>query len=639
MVHKKGTKLKRFTMEERRGILDDYLKSGLSVKEYCKNAPVSDGTIHRWLKDTNPKKKSKRRQYSSTERKEAVEQYMKSGMDQQTFAQVWGISPKTLSKWFTTYKKDGAKALSNGILYGQGKKRGRKGIKQQVKDKILETKKNLPEHGLKKLRDFMYRFEGVKVAPNTIKKVLKEEDMFNPPLEPAKKKSPPLPRRFERANPMQLWQSDITSYVLKRTGQRVYLVVFKDDHSRYIVSWSLAMKQTGQFVMECFMNGIQKFGKPEETLTDQGRQYFSWRGKSEFQKLLEKEGIRHVVSRSHHPQTLGKCERLWKTVGVEFWDRAKPQDLDEARERLALFINHYNHFRPHQGIGGSTPADRFFGVDSDVREAIEKNLSGNELRLSIDQMPRKPFYFVGQVGEKRVTIHGEKGKLQVNTPDGQTERIDYEDFGSGYAESSRNNEGEQREYYEEKEGQERAPERQLQNASESSSSSEGTVGSSNSGREETRSYESDHHHGILDGPCLEGRSGEDSGDATPTNMAIEPTRDLGDVCRAFKAAENEEGCDEQRRRSEVLKEEDKRSGEDDLYPGEVDRNSTFDAGMQTSDIRGGAEEREGTREESEKEEDEENRSEAWQEAQSRTRDTPKQSGWQLPRSWWNKDDD
>ena len=105
-------------------------------------------------------------------------------------------------------------------------------------------------------------------------------------------------------------------------------------------------------------------------LTDQGRQYFAWRGKSRFQKLLIREGIEHVVSRAHHPQTLGKCERLWKTVGDELWYRARPQDLDEARRRLGHFFDHYNHFRPHQGIDGLVPADRFFGSAGELRESL-----------------------------------------------------------------------------------------------------------------------------------------------------------------------------------------------------------------------------------------------------------------------------
>ena len=85
------------------------------------------------------------------------------------------------------------------------------------------------------------------------------------------------------------------------------------------------------------MDGIERFGKPEEVLSDQGRQYFAWRGKSDFQRLLVREGIQHVVSRTHHPETLGKCERLWETVGVELWQRVQPQDLGEARERLGCW--------------------------------------------------------------------------------------------------------------------------------------------------------------------------------------------------------------------------------------------------------------------------------------------------------------
>ncbi len=198
----------------------------------------------------------------------------------------------------------------------------------------MKTSEKLPDFGIKKLQNFLYRFEGVKVSPNTIKKVLTEEADYQPKVEVKKKKAAPAIRRFERAKPMQMWQTDITSYVLPRSKQRVYLVVFMDDNSRYIVSWSLALKQTGAFVMECLMNGVDRFGKPEEVLSDQGRQYFSWRGKSEFQKLLHQEGIQHVVSRSHHPQTLGKCERFWKTVGKEFWDRTSPNTLDDATSEV-----------------------------------------------------------------------------------------------------------------------------------------------------------------------------------------------------------------------------------------------------------------------------------------------------------------
>lgn len=79
---------------------------------------------------------------------------------------------------------------------------------------------------------------------------------------------------------MGMWQSDITMLQLARHRQTVYLVVFLDDCSRYVVSFALGVRQTGEFVMGALLDGIARFGKPKEVLTDQGKQYFTWRGKS-----------------------------------------------------------------------------------------------------------------------------------------------------------------------------------------------------------------------------------------------------------------------------------------------------------------------------------------------------------------------
>jgi AcrR family transcriptional regulator len=42
-------------------------------------------------------------------------------------------------------------------------------------------------------------------------------------------------------------------------------------------------------------------------------------------------------------------------VSEELWERTHPQELEEARERLAHYFRHYNHFRPHQALGRVTP--------------------------------------------------------------------------------------------------------------------------------------------------------------------------------------------------------------------------------------------------------------------------------------------
>ena len=79
-------------------------------------------------------------------------------------------------------------------------------------------------------------------------------------LELKRKRSSDKVRRFERASAMQLWQSDITSFVLTRHSQRVYLTVYIDDHSLYIVAWSLQLRQKSDLVMDSLLMGNRSSG-------------------------------------------------------------------------------------------------------------------------------------------------------------------------------------------------------------------------------------------------------------------------------------------------------------------------------------------------------------------------------------------
>ena len=57
--------------------------------------------------------------------------------------------------------RKGAQALEFGT-YGKGRKRGRKGSSPHLKSQIVLVQKENPSFGLKKVRDFLYRFRGLK---------------------------------------------------------------------------------------------------------------------------------------------------------------------------------------------------------------------------------------------------------------------------------------------------------------------------------------------------------------------------------------------------------------------------------------------------------------------------------------------
>jgi transposase InsO family protein len=367
-----------------------------------------------------------KRRFTPEERRRTVEAWRKSGLTQKAFARQWGVSHMTLWAWARKYALDGPQGLER-MGPGPAKRRGKAPLPEAVKAEIVATRRQFPTFGLKKIRDWLKRFGGLRVSRSSVKRVVDAAGLERAPAPKRRRRASP-PRRFQRALPGLLWQTDITYLHVPWQRGPLYLIVFLDDCSRYVVGHGLYTHQRHEIALETFQEACARFGKPKEVLSDQGRQYFAWRGKSEFEKLLEREGVKHVVARAQHPETVGKCERFWETLKRELWDRVHPRDLEEARERVKLFIAHHNHHRPHQGLDGGIPADRFFGVESEVRKALEATLEKNALRLALGEAPRKPVFLVGQIDGQAVSLHGESGRVVVTTPQGVQE-IQTKDLG------------------------------------------------------------------------------------------------------------------------------------------------------------------------------------------------------------------
>ena len=372
-----------------------------------------------------------KRTFTPDERRAAVEAYYGSELSRHAFARQWGLSHVTLGVWVRKYEAEGPKGLER-LASGPPRRRGKAPLAEAVKAEIVAVREAHPEFGWKRLRTWLWRFAGLAVSTSSVRRVAAAAGL--PAAEPVvrrRRAAKKPPRRFERARPGELWQSDITYLNVPWRRGPLYLIVWLDDHSRYVVGWGLFAHQRAQIVLETFEEACARYGPPEEALTDQGRQYFAWRGKSAFTKLCDRRGIHHVVARAHHPQTVGKCERLWATVKKELWERVRPRDLDEARERLGHYFGHHNHHRPHESLGGLVPADRFFGVAAEVRQAIEQAVAKNALRLALGEAPRRPVFLVGQIDGQAVSVHGEAGRIVVQTPDGVVREIEARDLGMG----------------------------------------------------------------------------------------------------------------------------------------------------------------------------------------------------------------
>jgi len=362
------------------------------------------------------------RRYGFEIKLRCVKLYLEEGLPLSLLAKEVGASTDGIRRWVKAYQERGEEGLRNPVR-SLGSRRKLPG---PVRKKIIEIKKREPFFGVQRISHLLKRVFFLSASPETVRRTLQEESL----IVPSRKKrcsNITRPRFFERSTPNQLWQGDIFTFRLG--GRYAYLIGMIDDYSRYMVGLELYRSQTADQVIEVYRRAVGEYGVPKEVLTDRGRQYTNWRGTTRFERELGKDRVKHIKSQAHHPMTLGKIERFWKTVYEEFLVRAQFGSFEEAKERVRQWVQYYNHKRPHQGIGGLFPADRYFEIQGELRKVMEQGIAENVLEMALRGKPREPFYMVGRMEGQSVVLRAEKGKLRLRVDDeegGKVQEMIYE---------------------------------------------------------------------------------------------------------------------------------------------------------------------------------------------------------------------
>jgi transposase InsO family protein len=362
------------------------------------------------------------RRYGFELKLRCVKLRLEEGLPVSLLSKEVGVSKDVVYRWVKAYQERGEAGLRNQI----GISGSRRKLPGPVRKKIVEIKKREPFFGVQRISHLLKRVFFLSASPETVRRTLQEESLIVPSR---KKHSSNItrPRFFERSTPNQLWQGDIFTFRLG--GRYAYLVGMIDDYSRYMVALELYRSQTADQVIEVYRRAVGEYGVPKEVLTDRGRQYTNWRGTTRFERELGKDRVKHIKSQAHHPMTLGKIERFWKTVYEEFLVRVQFGSFEEAQERIRHWVRYYNHKRPHQGIGGLYPADRYFEIQGELRKVMGQGMAENVLEMALRGKPREPFYMVGRMEGQSVVLRAEKGKLRLRVDDeegGKVQEMVYE---------------------------------------------------------------------------------------------------------------------------------------------------------------------------------------------------------------------
>lgn len=149
----------------------------------------------------------------------------------------------------------------------------------------------------------------------------------------------------------EAWCADIT-YVPMPHGH-AYLCAVMDWHSRKVLGWAIFNTMDSALTERALAGAVaQSLGLPEIFNTDQGSQFTSpeWTGR------LEAMGI--AVSMDGKGRWMDNVfiERLWRSVKYEDIYLRGYTTMGELEVGIGRWIEHYNTWRPHQGLGNQTPA-------------------------------------------------------------------------------------------------------------------------------------------------------------------------------------------------------------------------------------------------------------------------------------------
>lgn len=315
------------------------------------------------------------------------------GMPKTEVAARYGVSRQTIHNWLARYAAEGVKGLEDRSHRPHVCPHRVDPLTEAL---VCELRRDYPRWGPRRLR-FEAGRRGVTpaLARATVYRILRRNNLV--PAVPRKRRREDY-RRWERPEPMELWQMDIVGGVLLADGIEAKVVTGLDDHSRYCVIATVVRRATGRVVCAAFSAALARFGLPGEVLTDNGKQ-FTGRftkprpGEVLFERICRENGIVARNTKPRSPTTTGKVERFHQSLQGECLDGRIFDSVEQAQAAVDVFVAEYNYDRPHQGIDDAFPADRFHrptpGRDRFAAEALPLRLPAG-LPPTAPPAPRKP---------------------------------------------------------------------------------------------------------------------------------------------------------------------------------------------------------------------------------------------------------
>lgn len=287
----------------------------------------------------------------------------RAGQIKKEICEKYGISDRTLRRYLACYRESGFEGLKPKDRKSKGNT-----IPSSLVEEAILLRREVPGRSISQIIQIL-EWEG-KVQPGELKRSTLQDRLtaggYSSRQMRLYQSTAGAARRFQKLHRNKLWQSDIKygPYLPigpKGKGKQVYLVLFIDDATRFVLHGSFYPTLDQRIVEDAFRQSVQKYGRPEAVFFDNGKQYRT----QAMARTCSKLGTRLLYARIYSPESKGKIERLNRVIDSFLGEVAleHPDSLDRLNELFQIWLSECYQNKAHSSLGKHVTPEMAFRSD------------------------------------------------------------------------------------------------------------------------------------------------------------------------------------------------------------------------------------------------------------------------------------
>jgi putative transposase len=270
----------------------------------------------------------------------------------------FGVSRQTGYEVLRRWRGEGAEGLT---ARSRRPKRSPQRMDASVEELLVETRRAHPRWGPRKILAYLAERHSELVLPaaSTVGDLYKRSGLIEARRR-QRRWAHPGRAMVERREPNHLWTADFKGEFRTRDGKRCYPLTVADACTRYLLACEGLASVAHVPAQSVFERLFRERGLPEAIRTDNGQPFATKAigGLSRLSIWWRKLGIVHDRIAPGRPDQNGAHERMHRTLKDETVS-PPAQDGAEQQVRFHTFGQEYNEERPHEALGGKTPASLY----------------------------------------------------------------------------------------------------------------------------------------------------------------------------------------------------------------------------------------------------------------------------------------